>query len=151
MKQELLALKWAITEKLCRYLLCSKFTVITDNNPLCYLKTINLHVIEQRWTAQLSVFDFDVQYRPGQNNIVVDTLSRQLFAGELELASEFKGCVAICNLMNRGTALDSELVTAALKSGKVRQIRIAGTSQKESLELAQSNTPTLSGFSIEEL
>lgn len=39
MKLELLALKWAIVEKFRGYLLGSKFTVISDNNPLCHLKS----------------------------------------------------------------------------------------------------------------
>ncbi len=64
MKLELLALKWAIVEKFRGYL-GSNFTVITDNNPLCHLKSAKLGVTEQRWVAQLAVFDFDIQYRPG--------------------------------------------------------------------------------------
>ena len=36
-KQELLALKWAITEKFWDYLLGSKFTVYTDNIPFVYV------------------------------------------------------------------------------------------------------------------
>jgi len=32
-KLELLALKWAITEKFQDYLISSSFTVLTDNNP----------------------------------------------------------------------------------------------------------------------
>ena len=38
-KLELLALKWAVTEKFRDYLLGSKFTVYTDNNPLAYVQT----------------------------------------------------------------------------------------------------------------
>ncbi|KAL7870272.1 hypothetical protein SRHO_G00077690 [Serrasalmus rhombeus] len=38
-KLELLALKWAITEKFHEYLLGSDFTVYTDNNPLAHLAT----------------------------------------------------------------------------------------------------------------
>ena len=34
---ELLVLKWAVTEKLRDYLLGSKFTIYTDNNPLAYV------------------------------------------------------------------------------------------------------------------
>ena len=37
-KLELLTLKWAVMEKLRDYLLGSKFTVYTDNNPLAYVK-----------------------------------------------------------------------------------------------------------------
>ena len=37
-KLELLALKWVVTEKLRDYLLGSKFTVYTNNNPLAYVK-----------------------------------------------------------------------------------------------------------------
>ena len=37
-KLELLALKWAVTEKLRDYLLGSKFTIYTDNNQLAYVK-----------------------------------------------------------------------------------------------------------------
>ena len=41
-KLELLALKWAVTEKFRDYLLGSKFTVYTDNNPLAYNQTSKL-------------------------------------------------------------------------------------------------------------
>ena len=41
-KLELLALKWAVTEKFRDYLLGSKFTVYTDNNPLAYKQTSKL-------------------------------------------------------------------------------------------------------------
>ena len=37
-KLELLALKWEVMEKLRDYLLGSKFTIYTDNNPLVYVK-----------------------------------------------------------------------------------------------------------------
>lgn len=76
MKLELLALKWAITEKFRSYLLGSKFTIVTDNNPLCHFSTANLGAIQQRWVAQVAVFDFDVKYRPGWCNTAADALSR---------------------------------------------------------------------------
>ena len=43
-KLELLALKWAVMEKLRDYLLRSKFNVYIDNNPLAYVKVSKLGV-----------------------------------------------------------------------------------------------------------
>lgn len=45
MKLELLALKWAITEKFRGYLLGSKFVVLTDNNPLCHNSLVVLFCV----------------------------------------------------------------------------------------------------------
>ncbi len=123
MKLELLALKWAVVEKFQGYLLGYKFTVITDNNPLCHLKMAKFGAIEQRWISQLSVFDFDVQYCPGHRNTVADTLSRHPFAGEPEPASEdveYDGCVAVCGWIHHGIDLDLALVVAGMNSCKVR-------------------------------
>ena len=38
-KLELLTLKWSVCEKFRDYLIGSKFTVLTDNNPLTYVCT----------------------------------------------------------------------------------------------------------------
>lgn len=76
MKLELLALKRAVTDKFRDYLLGTKFTVLTDNNPLCYLRTAKLGAVEQRWAAQLALFDFTIEYRPGACNKNADALSR---------------------------------------------------------------------------
>lgn len=60
-KLELLALKWAVSEKFREYLLGSKFVVFTDNNPLTYIQTkCKLKAIEQRWAAELANFDFSI-------------------------------------------------------------------------------------------
>ena len=54
-KLELLALKWAITEKFHEYLYGSQFQVYTDNNPLTYvLTTAKLDATGHRWVAALS-------------------------------------------------------------------------------------------------
>lgn len=125
MKLKLLALKWAVTEKFRSYLLGSKFTIITDNNPLCHLSTASLGTIQQRWVAQLAVFDFDVKYCPGRCNTAADALCRRPANGEPEPDSgdaEYGGCVAICNTLRPGTALDLDLVTAGVECCRLRQL-----------------------------
>lgn len=75
-KLELLALKWAVTEKFKDYLWGSEFTVFTDNNPLVHLNTARLGAVEQRWMAQLSNYSFQIKYHPGATNQNADLLSR---------------------------------------------------------------------------
>ena len=77
MKLELLALKWAVTDKFRDYLLGSKFVVYTDNNPLSYLQTAKLGATEMRWASQLAQFDFEVKFRSGKVNRNADALSRK--------------------------------------------------------------------------
>ena len=73
MKLELLALKWAVTEKFRTYLL-----VFTDNNPLKYFQTTaKLGALEQRWAAQLALFDFSISYKSRRSTANADALSRQ--------------------------------------------------------------------------
>lgn len=74
-KLELLGLKWAVTEKFREYLLGSKFTVYTDNNPLAHLTSAKLDAVGQRWAGALASFDFDVKYKPGKSNKAADALS----------------------------------------------------------------------------
>jgi hypothetical protein len=74
-KLELLALKWAVCEKFREYLLGAHFEVFTDNNPVAHFQTSKLGALEQRWAAQLAVFDFTIRYKPGRLN-KADGLSR---------------------------------------------------------------------------
>uniref|UniRef100_A0A3B1IG97 Gypsy retrotransposon integrase-like protein 1 n=1 Tax=Astyanax mexicanus TaxID=7994 RepID=A0A3B1IG97_ASTMX len=77
MKLELLAVKWAVTEKYREYLLGNEVTILTDNNPLSHLQTAKLGATEQRWASQLASFNFKIKYRPGKSNQNADALSRQ--------------------------------------------------------------------------
>ena len=70
-KIELMALKWSVCDKFKDYLLGSKFTVFTDNNPLCYIRS-QIH-----WLSKLALYDFDIVYRTGKSNLVADALSRR--------------------------------------------------------------------------
>ena len=76
-KLELLALKWAVTEKFKDYLLGSQFTVYTDNNPLAYVKGSKLGAAQIRWLSELALFDFDIKYRTGKSNQAADALSHR--------------------------------------------------------------------------
>ena len=76
-KIELMALKWSVCEKFKDYLLGSKFTVFTDNNPLVYVKTSKLGAAQIRWLSELALYDFDIVYRTGHSNLVADALSRR--------------------------------------------------------------------------
>ena len=74
-KIELLALKWSVCEKFKDYLLGSKFTVYTDNNPLVYVKSSKLGAAQICWLSELALYDFDIIYHTGKSNLVADTLS----------------------------------------------------------------------------
>ena len=75
-KLELLALKWAVTEKFRDYLLGSKFTVYTDNNPLAYIQTSKLGASQICWLSELALFNFNIIYRSGKSNQAADALSQ---------------------------------------------------------------------------
>ena len=75
-KLELLALKWAVCEKFKDYLIGSKFTVLTDNNPLTYVRMSHLGAAQIHWLSDLALFDFEIKYRAGKSNQAADALSR---------------------------------------------------------------------------
>ena len=60
-KLELLALKWAVTEKFHDYLLDSQFQVYTDNNPLAYVQESKLGALQIQWLSELALFDFTIK------------------------------------------------------------------------------------------
>ena len=64
-KLEFLALKWAVTERFAHYLCYGpQFTVFTDNNLLTYVLTsANLNASGLRWVAELSNYQFTIQYQ----------------------------------------------------------------------------------------
>ena len=76
-KIELMALKWSVCDKFKYYLLGSKFTVFTDNNPHCYIRSSKLGAAQIRWLSKLALYDFDIVYCTRKSNLVTDTLSRR--------------------------------------------------------------------------
>ena len=92
-KQEILALKWAVTEQFHEYLSLygknrNEFVVCTDNNPLTYIfSTANLDAAGQRWVAHLTSYNFALEYQKGKDNMVADFLSHMddhLMEGEVQ-------------------------------------------------------------------
>lgn len=77
MKLEFFALKWAVNKKICEYLLGHNCIIYSDNNPLSHLTSAKLGATEELWAAQLACFDYEIQYRSGQNNKNADALSLQ--------------------------------------------------------------------------
>ena len=78
-KLELLALKWAVTEKFQDYLLGSWFQVYRDNNPLAYIQESKLGASQIRWLSELALFDFTIKYQTGHSNRATDALSHRPF------------------------------------------------------------------------
>ena len=78
-KLELLALKWAVTEKFWDYLLGSRFQVYTDNNLLTYVQESKLGASQIRWLSELALLDFTIKYQTGHSNRVADALSHRPF------------------------------------------------------------------------
>ena len=76
-KIELMVLKWSVCEKFKDYLLGSKFTVFTDNNPLCYIKSSKLGATQICWLSELTLHDFEIVYCSGKSNLVADALSHR--------------------------------------------------------------------------
>ena len=76
-KLEFLALKWAITEKFHDYLYGNEFVVKTDNNPVTYVLTsAKVDATGHHWVAELSNYNFSIEYRSGVQNRDADALSR---------------------------------------------------------------------------
>ena len=87
-KLELLALKWAVTEKFWDYLLGSWFQVYMDNNPLTYIQESKLGASQIRWLSELALFDFTIKYRTGHSNRATDALSHRPFNPSCDVDSE---------------------------------------------------------------
>ena len=65
----------AVCEKFKDYLIGSRFTVLTDNNLLTYVRTSRLGASQIRWLSDLALFDFEIKYRAGKSNQAADALS----------------------------------------------------------------------------
>jgi hypothetical protein len=75
-EREMLAILHAVT-KWRHYLWGRHFTIRTDHVSLNYLLAQKVYFPSQHiWLAKLLGFDYDIEYRKGKENIIVDALSR---------------------------------------------------------------------------
>ena len=78
-KLEILELKQRICDHFCDYLYYAEhFHLYTDFNDLTYIKTSCKHkATGQTWVNELAKFQFSVNYKPGIQNNVADSLQNQ--------------------------------------------------------------------------
>ena len=117
-KLELLAFKWAVTEKLRDYLLGGSFVVYTDNNPLSYIQTAKLGATEMRWVAQLAQFNFQICFRSGKSNTNADVLSRIGIKTDM-VQTVFDHVTSSSMLLDIAPRISNELCSVAISSVEV--------------------------------
>ena len=127
LKLEMLALKWAVTDKFRDYLLGSSFVVYTDNNPLSYIKSAKLDATEMRWVSQLAQFNFTVKYRSGQSNRSADALSR--YDHDKDTVLETSETITALEEMTQTTFVRSVLLVPSEKENAV--LASIDTAEKE--------------------
>jgi hypothetical protein len=94
---EALAIKYAVEK--CRYYLLGmlKFTVWTDHRPLLGIWRKQIDEIGnarcQKWRENLSIYNFNVEWKAGKTHYVADSLSRAPYWDPPEVDSVF--CFAI--------------------------------------------------------
>ena len=71
---ELASAAWAI-DHWSVYLAGRHFTLYTDHRPLTHLSTIHKRTLN-RLQQQMNEFSFDIKYKPGEENVIADALSR---------------------------------------------------------------------------
>lgn len=78
-KLEMLALKWAVTDKYKDLLLGADCMVYTDNDPLSYIQSsAKLGATELRWVGELANYNLTIKHRSGKANKNADSLSRKV-------------------------------------------------------------------------
>jgi len=145
LKLEFLAMKWAITEKFRDYLIGAHFVVWTDNNPLVYFRTAKMGALEQRWSAQLAQFQFEVKYRPGATN-PADALSRLPSATSLPpqaaVAVE-QSLVCECLVAERSSSQPPPITSTASSAGIKDQDSVISPKSMAEIRQQQQQDPLI--------
>ena len=59
------------------YLLGWRFRIRTDHKSLKYLLEQHISTMDQqKWLVKLMGYDYEIEYKPGRENVAVDALSR---------------------------------------------------------------------------
>ena len=75
-EKELLGIVMAV-EHWSSYLYGKKFIIYSDHKPLAWLlNKKSPHPRVERWIIRLAIYEFEIRYKPGRENIVADMLSR---------------------------------------------------------------------------
>ncbi|XP_026399137.1 uncharacterized protein LOC113294990 [Papaver somniferum] len=75
-EKEMMAIVLAVS-RWRTYLLGNKFTIYTDHQSIKYFMEQRIHsVLQQKWLSKLLDYTYELKYRKGVDNLVVDALSR---------------------------------------------------------------------------
>ena len=75
-EKELLAVVWTL-QKYCSYIMGGKIIIRIDHKTLTFFKKCKLSSGRlTRWTMAIQDYDIQIEYCPGKDNLVLDTLSR---------------------------------------------------------------------------
>lgn len=114
--REALAVVWAL-DKFRSYIERSPVTVYTDHQALKWLMTLKAPAGRlARWALKLQHYDLDIQYRPGNVNVVADTLSRP--PTDLAISATSISLIADASKIRSMQQLDPELqqITAVFEN-----------------------------------
>ena len=93
---------WAIvyfTDYYRVFLISQKFIIRTDHASLRWMLESKKPEKLTRWSARLSEFDFEIQYRPGKKNNS-DALSRVVFENEVNILNDLVNLPDASNFEN---------------------------------------------------
>lgn len=94
------------------YLLGRRFALMSDHSGLRYLlDQPDLNDRKSRWLAMVSEFDFEIRYIKGEENKVIDFLSRRIQVNHVTTVSCY------------GTDLKDQILQVGQQDGRYRELR----------------------------
>ena len=85
-----------VLAKFRQYLVGSNFIVKTDHNSLRHFLTQReINDRKQKCVRKIQSYNFDIKYKKGKMNVVVDTLSRQPTISLMHVPNDWKSQLAI--------------------------------------------------------